>query len=48
MGPFEKTIEASADAAEAEASLVAAYPDAGLKIAAGIGTKVAKGEMTWG
>ncbi len=45
---FEKTIEASADAAEAEASLLASYPDAGLKIAAGLGTKVAKGEMTWG
>lgn len=45
---FEKTIAASADAAEAEAALLAAYPDAGLKIAAGLGTKVAKGEMTWG
>ena len=45
---FEKTVAASADAAEAEASLLAAYPDAGLKIAAGLGTKVAKGEMTWG
>ena len=45
---FEKTIADSSDAAEAEASLVAAYPDAGLKIAAGLGTKVAKGEMTWG
>jgi len=45
---FEKTISSSADAAEAEASLLAAYPDAGLQIAAGLGTKVAKGEMTWG
>ncbi len=45
---FEKTIEASADAAAAEASLLAAYPDAGLKIAASLGTKVAKGEMSWG
>ena len=45
---FEETIAASADAAEAEAALLAAYPDAGLKIAAGLGTKVAKGEMTWG
>ena len=45
---FEKTIASSATAAEAEASLLAAYPDAGLKIAAGLGTKVAKGEMTWG
>jgi len=45
---FEKTIASSADAAEAEAALLAAYPDAGLTIAAGLGTKVAKGEMTWG
>ena len=45
---FEKTVESSATAAEAEASLLAAYPDAGLQIAAGLGTKVAKGEMTWG
>ena len=45
---FEKTVAASADAAQAEASLLAAYPDAGLKIAASLGTKVAKGEMTWG
>jgi len=45
---FEKTIASSADAAEAEASLLAAYPHAGLQIAAGLGTKVAKGEMTWG
>jgi glyoxylase-like metal-dependent hydrolase (beta-lactamase superfamily II) len=45
---FEKTIAASADAAEAEAAITDAYPDAGLKIAASLGTKVAKGEMTWG
>ncbi|TDU88376.1 metallo-beta-lactamase superfamily protein [Kribbella voronezhensis] len=45
---FEKAIESAADAAEAEASLLTAYPEAGLKIAAGLGTKVAKGEMTWG
>lgn len=45
---FERTVADAVDAAEAETSLVAAYPDAGLKIAAGLGTKVAKGEMTWG
>src|SRR3954454_10931025 len=45
---FEKTVAASANAEEAEGSLLAAYPDAGLKIAASLGTKVAKGEMTWG
>jgi glyoxylase-like metal-dependent hydrolase (beta-lactamase superfamily II) len=45
---FEKTVADSATAADAEASLLAAYPDAGLQIAASLGTKVAKGEMTWG
>lgn len=45
---FEKVIAASADGAEAEASLTNAYPDAGLTIAAQLGTKVAKGEMSWG
>ena len=45
---FEKTIAASAEADEAEASLLAAYPDAGLKLAANLGTRVAKGELTWG
>ncbi len=45
---FEKTIAASADAAEAEAALMEAYPDSGLVVAASLGTKVAKGEMTWG
>jgi len=45
---FEKVIASSADAAEAEAALLAACPDAGLQIAAGLGTKVATGEMTWG
>jgi glyoxylase-like metal-dependent hydrolase (beta-lactamase superfamily II) len=45
---FEKTVADAADAAAAEESLLAAYPDAGLKIAASLGTKVAKGEMSWG
>ena len=45
---FEKAVASSADAAEVEAAMLAAYPDAGLTIAAGLGTKVAKGEMTWG
>ncbi|MEV4237022.1 MBL fold metallo-hydrolase [Nocardia sp. NPDC049737] len=45
---FEKTIADSEDAATAEKALLAAYPDAGLQIAASLGTKVAKGEMTWG
>lgn len=45
---FEQIISESANAADAEASLLAAYPHAGLKIAASLGTKVAKGEMAWG
>jgi glyoxylase-like metal-dependent hydrolase (beta-lactamase superfamily II) len=45
---FEETVAAAADAAEAKEKLLAAYPDAGLVIAADLGTKVAKGELTWG
>lgn len=45
---FEKTVAQAANAADAEAALLAAYPDAGLQIAASLGTKVAAGEMTWG
>ena len=45
---FETTVAEASDAAGAEAALKAAYPDAGLAIAAMLGTKVAKGEMTWG
>ncbi|MEU4650251.1 hypothetical protein [Nocardia fluminea] len=41
---FEKTIADSPDAATAEQALLAAYPDAGLRMAADLGTKVAKGE----
>ncbi|QCO98307.1 MBL fold metallo-hydrolase [Arthrobacter sp. 24S4-2] len=45
---FETTVADAPDAAAAETTLKAAYPDAGLGIAATLGTKVAKGEMTWG
>jgi hypothetical protein len=45
---FEQVVAESADAAAAKDRLLAAYPDAGLVIAADLGTKVAKGEMTWG
>ncbi|VXB68131.1 MBL fold metallo-hydrolase [Aeromicrobium sp. 9AM] len=45
---FEQTVTESATAEDAKAKLLAAYPDAGLVIAADLGTKVAKGEMTWG
>jgi glyoxylase-like metal-dependent hydrolase (beta-lactamase superfamily II) len=45
---FEKIVADSADAAAAKEALLAEYPNAGLAIAADLGTKVAKGEMTWG
>ena len=45
---FETTVAEATDAAAAEQALLAAYPEAGLKIAASLGTKVAKGVMTWG
>ncbi|WP_410565735.1 MBL fold metallo-hydrolase [Amycolatopsis sp. cmx-4-61] len=45
---FEKTVAESPDAAAAEERLLAAYPDAGLQIAASLGTQVAKGELAWG
>ena len=45
---FEQAITESATAEDAKAKLLAAYPDAGLVIASDLGTKVAKGEMTWG
>src|SRR4051794_2699508 len=45
---FEALASTSPDGATLEAALIGAYPDAGLAIAAGLGSKVAKGEMTWG
>lgn len=45
---FETALAESADAAEAEQKLLARYPDAGMQLAANLGTKVAKGEMAWG
>lgn len=48
LARFEEVVAASSDAAEAKATLLADYPDAGLVIAADLGTKVAKGEMSWG
>jgi glyoxylase-like metal-dependent hydrolase (beta-lactamase superfamily II) len=45
---FDVLAAESTDGASLEAALLAAYPDAGLAIAAGLGSKVAKGEMTWG
>ena len=45
---FERLLEASADGAATTAALVEAYPESGMLIAAQLGPKVAKGEMTWG
>ena len=45
---FEALVSTSRDGGALEAALLAAYPGAGLAIAAGLGSKVAKGEMTWG
>lgn len=45
---FERAVAGAADAAAAEKVLLEAYPTAGLVVAAGLGTKVAKGEMSWG
>jgi hypothetical protein len=38
----------AADGAALTQALVARYPDHGMLIAAQIGAKVAKGEMSWG
>lgn len=45
---FEEILARSADGASTTAALVEAYPASGMLIAAQIGPKVAKGEMTWG
>lgn len=45
---FETQVEKAPDAATARAALERLYPDAGLKIAVDLGTKVAKGELVWG
>ena len=45
---FEEILATAPDGAALTEALVARYPDAGMLIAAQIGPKVAKGEMTWG
>ncbi|MFC0628287.1 MBL fold metallo-hydrolase [Kribbella deserti] len=45
---FEAELERAADGAALTEALVARYPEAGMLIAAQLGAKVAKGEMTWG
>ena len=45
---FEEELTNAADGPALTEALVARYPDHGMQIAAQIGAKVAKGEMTWG
>jgi hypothetical protein len=45
---FERELATAADSAALIDLLVARYPDHGMLIAAQIGAKVAKGEMSWG
>ncbi|MEH3068221.1 MAG: MBL fold metallo-hydrolase [Aeromicrobium erythreum] len=45
---FEDIVAQSADGGAATEALVARYPSSGMLIAAQIGPKVAKGEMSWG
>jgi len=45
---FEEELAAAADGATLTEALVKRYPDHGMLIAAQIGAKVAKGEMSWG
>jgi hypothetical protein len=45
---FDEQLPAAADGAALTEALVARYPGHGMLIAAQIGAKVAKGEMTWG
>ncbi len=48
LAAFETELTTASDGPALTAALVARYPDAGMLIAATIGAKVAKGEMTWG
>ncbi|HZR51297.1 MAG TPA: MBL fold metallo-hydrolase [Streptosporangiaceae bacterium] len=48
LAVFEAELAAAADAAALTEALVARYPGHGMLIAAQIGAKVAKGEMSWG
>lgn len=48
LSAFESAITSSETADQAEKTLQATYPNAGLGVAAHLGTRVAKGEMTWG
>ena len=45
---FEEELANASDGAALTAALIKRYPDNGMQIAATIGAKVAKGEMSWG
>ena len=45
---FEEILASEPNGAAATDALVKRYPDSGMLIAAQIGPKVAKGEMSWG
>jgi len=48
LAAFRRIVADAADAATATGALLAAYPQAGMQIAAQLGPKVVKGEMSWG
>lgn len=48
LAAFGEELDRNGDGAGVTEALVKRYPDAGMLIAAQIGAKVAKGEMTWG
>ena len=48
LNAFEEILASTPDGTRATDGLVARYPDSGMLIAAQIGPKVAKAEMTWG
>lgn len=48
IAAFRRIVAAAADGPSATEQLLNAYPQAGMQIAAQLGPKVVKGEMTWG
>ena len=48
LNAFEEILASAPDGAAVTDALVKRYPDSGMLIAAQIGAKVAKGEMSWG
>jgi glyoxylase-like metal-dependent hydrolase (beta-lactamase superfamily II) len=48
IAAFRSIVAEAADGAAATEALLQAYPHAGMQIAAQLGPKVVKGEMSWG